>query len=65
MGTAAAVLDVIMRAAASLDFFDAVAMSLFLFFDFGFLVFFGRALLSFVTTLPCAIDFLVRGGAMK
>ena len=65
MGSAAALLDDMTAAATSLDFFDAVAMSLVFFFDLGFLVFFGRALLSVVTTLPCAIDFLVRGGAMK
>ena len=64
MGSAAALLDDMTAAATSLDFFDAVAMSL-VFFDLGFLVFFGRALLSVVTKLPSAIDFLVRGGAMK
>ena len=61
---AAAVFDVMTAAATSLDFFDAVAISLVFFFDLGFLVFFGRALVS-VPTLPSAIDFLVRGGAMK
>ena len=43
---AAAVLDVMTAAATSLDFFDAVAMSLIFLFDFGFLFFFGRALVS-------------------
>ena len=65
MESVAAVLDVMTAAATSLDFFDAVAISLVFFFNLGFLVFFGRALLSVVTTLPCAIVILVRGGAMK
>ena len=46
MGAAAAFLDDVTTAATSLDFFDAVAMSLVFLFDFGFLFFFGRALLS-------------------
>ena len=46
MGSAAALLDDMTTAATSLDFFDAVAMSLVFLIDFGFLLFFGRALLS-------------------
>ena len=46
MGSAAALLDDMTAVSTSLDFFDAVAMSHVFFFDLGFLVFFGRALLS-------------------
>ena len=52
MGWAAAALLDVMTAATSLDF------------DLDFLVF-GRPLVSVVSPLPWAIDFLVRGCAMK
>ena len=41
-------LDDMTAAATSLDFFDAMAMSLVFLFDFGFLFFFGRVLLSVI-----------------
>ena len=54
MGSASAVLDGMTVAATSLDLFD-----------FGFIVFFGRQMVSVVPTLACAIDVVERAGSMK
>ena len=54
-----------MRAAAVLDLMTSWATSLDFFFVLDFLVFFRRALVSLVSALAWAIDFLVRGGALK
>ena len=73
MGSAAALLDVMTAAATSLDFFNAVSMSFVFLFDFGFLDFLWRALLSVfpIDTGPVALGARLKAflgpivGAMK